>query len=372
MELKRASQIIATPPATPRNSMMLGLNQVHAYDQVNLERYLQQFQPMDDTTSIAEESEDMEEASPRHSHFNSHSSSGTATQDEEAFDLNINSNFSNNNNSSNSGHPTLTLVSRRPSQPQPSSTSSQTVSDEQLSQLSLDPSMMASRGSTPEGNVEYRPAVHLSFSLSQDSDEMMERYVGMRYRLQGNELENGRMRTSKSFLVSGPRKKVRLSRYRNSSSLADLTFADQFSRGKPSYRERTKQHKSTDHLDRNPLQEVTEEEEGEEAPRGRAQTMSVVANGPAPNTKMKKKSKSKRFSLQLWRKNSHPVLVDAPFPSFSEQHLPTSTEPQPQSATHNPTVIEPAASLSQDNSLIPPPPPPPHLDPSFWNSYGYV
>ena len=122
MELKRASQILATPPATPRNSMMIGLNQIHSYEQMSMEKFLQQFQSSDETTSIAEEVEEMEETSPRTSHFTSHSSSGTTTQDEESFPtVNVNSNFNNNNNNNNngygatSGRPSLTLVSSMPS-----------------------------------------------------------------------------------------------------------------------------------------------------------------------------------------------------------------------------------------------------------------
>ena len=178
------------------------------------------------------------------------------------------------------------------------------------------------------------------------------------------------MRTSKSFQVSGPRKKMRLGKYRHSSSLADLTADDQFERGQLSHWERSKQHKSTDDLDRSPLQQVTEEAEIEKNLRSRAHSLHGPPP-PPPLNKAKKKSKSKKFSLQLWRKNSHPVLVDAPFPTISE-NLPTPTESQPLSATPKPTVIQPAASLPQDKPFIPPPPSPPHSGPSNWNSYGYV
>lgn len=101
MEIKRAS--VATPPVTPRGSMLFGINNAsNTVDQAELQDFLRKFQA-DDALSIPEvnEEDDLDETgrlSSRQRSGRSCSSSGSTTQEETTCDVNSSSNNNNNNN----------------------------------------------------------------------------------------------------------------------------------------------------------------------------------------------------------------------------------------------------------------------------------
>ena len=101
MEIKRAS--VATPPVTPRGSMLFGINIASStVDQAELQDFLRKFQA-DDALSIPElnEEDDLDETgrlSSRQRSGRSCSSSGSTTQEETTCDVNSSSNNNNNNN----------------------------------------------------------------------------------------------------------------------------------------------------------------------------------------------------------------------------------------------------------------------------------
>ena len=101
MEIKRAS--VATPPVTPRGSMLFGINNASStVDQAELQDFLRKFQA-DDALSIPElnEDDDLDETgrlSSRQRSGRSCSSSGSTTQEETTCDVNSSSNNNNNNN----------------------------------------------------------------------------------------------------------------------------------------------------------------------------------------------------------------------------------------------------------------------------------
>lgn len=113
MEIKRAS--VATPPVTPRGSMLFGINNASStVDQAELQDFLRKFQA-DDALSIPEvnEEDDLDETgrlSSRQRSGRSCSSSGSTTQDETTCDVNSSSNNNNNNNNNRSTPPIHPLL----------------------------------------------------------------------------------------------------------------------------------------------------------------------------------------------------------------------------------------------------------------------
>ena len=333
MEIKRAS-MISTPPVTPRNSVMMAVNQSHGSDQMELQSFLAEYQ-MPDTMSIPEVEEtesdqhyQEEGGGPKlvtpHGSF----SSGTTTPEEIPHNWNSNS----NNNSPSlpriaaSGEDKLRrgLRVHEDSLEGPPRDSSSPVA---MSTDAPRPLRTFSRRLVPtktgdEGGIPK----------SRSADDM---------------LRDSPAGNSKAAATAETKKQHRRSFFR--SSLGDLTS----SRSKQSDK---KAHKSSEDL--------TERGSKPEEP-SRERTLSLFSSTRRPESQTRSRNKSKRLSFSGWRRRPQPVNAEASLPTVPEDTSIHNHLSQGEMMAYAFDNLSQPQLLSPDSLTCP-------ADSSHWNEYGFV
>ncbi|XP_019849313.1 PREDICTED: girdin-like [Amphimedon queenslandica] len=278
MELKRAS--IATPPATPRGSMLFGMNNLGPgasnphFDQADITDFLKTLQGTDDTLSIPEVDED-----DKHSY----TSSGSTTQ-EESYDKMLLSNLNTNNNNNNNNNVFVSTVSRDPGTVPTSSAHSfvPKVSSVATSSYSFRP--ISTQPFVPTSQpVSSRPLPAPPSHRQSNEPEKEDIILTQPLSSGGSETSQTTPSRTTHNLSSLPRRGS-IERKRFYNSLADLNSKKQS--------EKRKTHKSTENL----LEEV--EDEGAVASKNRSRLHSADSPVAGDN----KKTRRKLFSS--WRRNS--------------------------------------------------------------------
>ena len=288
MELKRAS-VAATPPATPRSSMLF-VNQQHNYpDQVELQDFLKTFHQSDDTMSIPEVVEEDQQ------YFSDEQTGlGSTTPEAKLHDVN-NFTFNNNNNNNNSNNSNS-----------PCSTSFFPCS--------------YSQSSIPTFSEDQDPS-----NLSQSSEPPLPAKYYSTFKDQHCEV-GGTLRLEK---VSKCEDGKELKRLRYYSSLVDLT-----SSGKKLFdvgRQRKGFYKSTEELD---TRSKNLDRIDEEPSRFKFQSVSLSASrrfALSPDKENRgerdkpERVKRKLFGVSKWRKNENPS--DSQLPLLSDNSPSCLTPP---------------------------------------------
>ena len=311
MEIKRAS-MISTPPMTPRSSVFLTLPSHNGSgDQVELQKFLQEYQGPDDTMSIpeVEETESDQHQKEENSRTPVHSSSGTATPDDITPSLVLNTN-------NNSNSPSLSRISLA-------------VTDSPSSLVTGSPNSLAA-GRSSTGGDSPRSLDRLSAGSaspgSADAVTASNRWIVPTDKEEGGISSNGIPKSKSADDVLDERrtpletKQTRKSLFTSSSSSS--------SGGK--WRTRAAHHKtkkpSFDDID------VSQQS------RGRAMSLFTF-----PPPKPAKKSGSRKFSLK-WRRGSQPPSAEnRPLPTLQEVpvHLSQDMQAYAFDTLSQPQPIEP-------------------------------
>ena len=282
MELKRAS-VAATPPATPRSSMLFVNQPQHNYpDQVELQDFLKTLHQSDDTMSIPEVMEEDQQ------YFSDEQTGlGSTTPEAKLHDVNnftFNNNNNNNNNSNNSNSPCGTSFF-------PCSYSQSSITT--FSEEDQDPSDLSQSSEPP------LPAKYYSTFNDQHCEA------------------GGTLRLEK---VSKCEDGKKLKRLRSYSSLVDLS-----SSGKKLFdveRQRKGFYKSTEELDTRSknLDRIDEESsrfkfQSDSSSASRRFALSPDKENRGERNKPER-VKRKLFGVSKWRKNENPS--DSQFPLLSD------------------------------------------------------